>query len=313
TTGFIYLLVKALQDDGKKNKTSKTDSYEFMMLVYNTEKAEIKSYPIEIQKYFPSNVTFTLNAKEEIVVCGFFSAKTTKVAGEFIGAFYLVIDPRIEKFLPPPGPKDYFLLFDKEFLGQNAQERNGLLPEQYNNYIIKDMFTLSNGGYILLAENYFETVSTYTDPQTKKETKLTYFNYNDIIAIGVSREGKMAFAKRIAKNQNSLDDYGYYSSYYATVDFSKVKIMFNDNPANASKEKPLDKLKVIKFLPEKAPKSTAYMVTIYTDGSFEKDPMFSGKDEKTAIIPRMIYKKEDRYITVSMKGKVFKFGGFFFE
>ncbi|GAB4280368.1 MAG: hypothetical protein Kow0068_04580 [Marinilabiliales bacterium] len=313
-SGLIYLLAKVKVDEKKKsNRSNNDDKYTFTMLVYNRDDQLFNTYDITINKYIPCNVSFELNQEENIVIMGFFSAKSTKATGEFIGAFYKIIDPRIQKELPPPDPKSYFTVFDKEFLAENLGGRNGETPDQYNNFIIRDIFITENNSMILLAENYYETTSSFTDPQTKQEKFLYYYNYNDILAIGVNRDGKMAWVTRIPKYQTSLNDFGYYCSYYAYKDINKIRIIFNDISANKDKKKPLEKIKQIKFRPESAPSGSAYLVTLYDDGSFEKDPLFPNKDAKAAIIPKMFYQAGERIITVAIKGKDYKFGGFIFE
>lgn len=310
-SGNIYMLIHAEQVNTKKNKAK--EMYDFIMFVYSMKNQEFQTYTIEIAKYFPTQVLFELNKKEELVFMGYFSGKTTKVEGEFLGAFYKVLDPRIQKFIEPANPKDDFILFDKTFLNENITGRNGLLPDQYNNFILKDIFVLENNSMILLAENYFETTTTFTDPQTKQEKTLNYLNYSDIIATGVNKDGKFDWVKRIPKNQNSMDDNGYYSSYFATAELSKIKIFINDNGSNKKKDMPLDKIKQQKFRLEKAPVSVPYIVTLYADGSYEKDPMFAGGEGKCTVVPRMFYKMGDRYISILLKGKTYKFAGFLFE
>lgn len=312
-SGFIYMFAKLVQESKKKGKSDSEEKYEYKMLVYNNEKAEIKPYDITLVKYFPTDATFALNSKEEIVISGFFSGKTQKYAGEFIGAFYQIIDPRTEKVLPAVDAKAPYLVFDKTFIAENSLERNTTLPENYNNYVIKNLFPLTNGGYVLLAENYFMTEKKFVDPKTKEEIVLKYHNYNDIIAVGVNKDGKMDWAKRIPKNQVSLDDDGYYSSFAAICELTKTKIIFNDQKSNASKVITADKVKELKFLPEKAPKATAFVVTLYSDGSFEKDVVFSGKDAKNVFVPRLFYSNKENHITYGQLGKKYKFGTFSFE
>ncbi len=313
-SGFIYMLAKALIESKKRSSRSASiKKYEFILLVYNTEKSEFKDYKIAMQKYKPLNVTFTLNQKEEVVVAGFFSAKTQKKPGDFLGAFYQIIDPRIEKVLPFKEIKDSYLVFNKTFNAQNALDKNTADPLNYNNYVIKNLFSLSNGGYILLAENYFTTEKKFVDPKTKEKVVLNYHNYNDIIAVGINKKGKVDWVKRIPKNQVSLDDDGYYSSFYALCELSKIKIIYNDHKANSSKELLPEKTKTLKFLPEKSPKGITYVVTLYKDGSFEKDPLYPGKDVKNVFVPRLFYNAGDNYFIYGQLGKKYKFGSFSFE
>ncbi|RLD50859.1 MAG: hypothetical protein DRI94_07600 [Bacteroidetes bacterium] len=280
-------------------------------MAFNIKTKGIKSYNVKLLKNIPHSVTFGLDKDENIVAIGLSAAKTTRVAGQFTGAFYKKFNPRTQKEIPI-GAKDFFIVFDKKSAVDFLTTRNGETPKKQYNYILRDVKFLLNGSIILLTEQYYETYKIIKDPATKATTKIIYYHFNDLFAVGVNRKGKMEWSKRIPKNQESFNDKGYYHSFYNTVIDNKLKIILNDNPSN-KKETPTEKTKILKNNPNRTPKGKAFIVTMYTDGSYEKDPMFPDKDAKTVIVPKLIKKIGDFYYTYGQQGKKFKFGKFIMD
>ena len=132
------------------------------------------------------------------------------------------------------------------------------------------------------------------------------------MVIGVTKEGVLDWQIRIPKNQNSSDDNGYYHSIATFVDANKLKIIYNDNRSNLE-NKLAEKTKELKNNPVLTPKGQAVLATLYSDGSYEKYPMFKDDDAKLVIVPRLIAKTGKRFVTYTQDGKSIKFGSFVFE
>ena len=122
----------------------------------------------------------------------------------------------------------------------------------------------------------------------------------------------MDWQVRIAKNQNSSDDNGYYHSIATFVDANKLKIIYNDNRSNLS-SKNTDKVKELKNNPSLVPKGQAVLATLYSDGSYEKYNLFKDDAAKSVIVPKLIYHMAKRYMLYSQDGRSVKFGSFVFE
>ena len=308
--GDIYMLVKAEKIKDKK-KESASATYEFMMMIYNSKKKTFNPFIITADKYIPSHAIFGLDKEGNILIGGFFSNKTVKIANEFLGAFYMKINPNILK-ASVVDPKSAIKIFSKDLMAEFSQERNGETPDKYYNYVMKDLVVFENGGFAFLAEQQYTTSTTIIAPGTKQETKIDYYFYNDLVVCGVSKEGVLSWQIRIPKNQNSSDDKGYYHSIATFVDANKLKIIFNDNRSNLN-NKVAEKTKEIKNNPALIPKGQAVLATLYSDGSYEKYAMFKDEDAKFVIVPRMIIQANKRYITYAQDGKSIKFGSFAFE
>lgn len=309
-TGDVFMLIKAEKAKDKKKESAITE-YEFKMIVYNAKKKEYHPFNITAEKYNPTHVIFGLDKEENILIGGFFANKSAKIANEFIGAFYMKINPKIFK-VSVIDPKKAIKLFSKELMAEFSQERNGETPDKYFNYVMKNLVVFENGGFAFIAEQQYTTSTTIIAPGTKQETKIDYYFFNDLIVCGVTKEGVLDWQIRIPKNQNSSDDKGYHHSIATFVDANKLKIIFNDNRANLNNKVAI-KTKELKNNPVLAPKGQAVIATLYSDGSYEKYPMFKEEDAKFVIVPRMIIAANKRYITYAQDGKSIKFGSFAFE
>ncbi len=313
-SGYLYFLTRCLEAGKKKPTTSNApviEKYEYKLLAYNPKRKEFVTFDIKADKYVPANAIFGLDNEENVVIAGFMTNKTVKFANEFIGAYYMIINPRTQKILTLD-PKKITRMFTKEFIAECAQERNGTAPEQYYNYILKDLLFFDNGGFAVIAEQEYVRGDDIVDPSTKKVTHIDHYYFNDLIVFGVNKDGVLAWNFRISKNQYSPDDKGFYHSYKAFSDANKIKIVFNDNKANLNNKVAI-KTKQLKNNPVLTPKGVATLVSIYPDGSWEKYTFFKSQDERFVIIPRLVSSIGKRYVTYAQDGRSIKFGSFMFE
>ena len=305
----ILFLVKA--EVASKKKTAVV-TYEFILFVYNPKTKVFTPMPIDAEKYIPLTIKFALDAEENVIIGGLMAAKTRKVENEFIGAFYQVLNPRTLKFNPVDIKKN-FKLFDKPFIANFASKRNGETPAQYYNLILKDIVVFENKGIAFINELQYTAQKTMIDPGTKAETTINYYYFNDLLVFGVNKEGVLDWYKHIPKNQESLDDNGYWHSYVAIQNVNQVKILYNDNPSNL-KNNVAEKTKLLKNNPNTF-KATgqAMMISIFADGSFEKYALFPEKDSKVCILPKMVTHLGKRILAGCQEGKTVKFCTFAFE
>lgn len=308
--GDICMLIK-LEKVADKKKTAGGPGSEFTMMVYTVKKKEFHPFPISVDKYVATHAVFGLDKNDDIVITGFFANKSVKIANEFSGSFFRKINPRTLK-ADVMDPKKSIKLFSKELAAEFSQQRNGETPDQYFNYVIRDMIFFENGGFAFIAEQEYTKSTTIIAPGTKEETKIDYYYYNDLLISGVTKEGVLDWQIRIPKNQNSSDDKGYYHSIATFVEANKLKIIYNDNKANLE-NKVAEKTKELKNNPVLTPKGQAVLATLYSDGSYEKYPMFKSEDARYVIVPRLVAKAGKRYVSYAQDGKSIKFGSFVFE
>lgn len=312
-SGYLYFLTKCLQVSKKRSTATKStvEKYDYIVLAYNPKRKEFAQFLVKAGKYVPVNAIFGLDKEENLVIAGFFANKTTKYAKEFMGAYFMKINPRTQKSVVVD-PKKQIRVFSRDFIAECAQKRNGTSPEQFNNYILKDMLFFDNDGCAVIAEQEYTVGDDIVNPSNKKVTHVDHYYFNDLIVFGITKENVLAWNFRIPKNQYSPDDKGFYHSYIAFSESNKLKIIYNDNKANLN-NKIAAKTKTLKNNPVLLPKGLATIVSVYPDGSFEKYEMFKDNDVHFVIIPHMIAKIGKRFMTYAQDGKSIKFGTFIFE
>jgi len=314
-SGNIYMMfsVEAISTKSTRGK-KKGDKFENVLVVYNVKKKEFKTYDVKMTKFVTKSVKFTLTDDETVVIAGTFAPRTSKFEKQFTGMFYMKINPKTEKEIKPKNIKETFydIKRDKKLISTFNSERTGATQNDRYSFDVKSVEKLENGGFVVIAEQYFKSFRTYKDPQTKEEIKILYHNYNDLLVGGIDKNGKFAWIKRFPKMQYSIDDGGHFSSFATMINVNTVKLIYNDVDKNIKNEN-ADKTKTIKFNPKTAPKGVAVMHSIYTDGSIQKTPMFSGKDGECVIIPKTLTPFTDGYIIATQKGKKYRFAQFIVE
>ncbi len=314
-SGNIYMLFKVEVVSTKSTRGKKSgDKYENVLVVYNTKKKEFKTYDVKVNKFVPKSVKFVLTDDEIVVLAGTMAPRTVKFPEQFTGMFYLKINPKTEKVIPFKNPKlaVYDIKRDKKLISTFSSTRTGETQADRYSFEVKSVEKLQNGGFVVVAEQYFKSYRTYKDPQTKKEIKILYHNYNDILVGGIDKTGKFAWVKRFPKMQYSINDGGHFSSFATIVNVNTVKLMYNDVAKNITNTNS-DKTKTIKFNPKTSPKGVAVMHSIYTDGSIQKTPMFADKDGECVIIPKTLTEFTDGYLIATQKGKKYRFAQFVVE
>lgn len=312
-SGYLYFMTQCLQVGKKKPVAGKVadEKYDYIMISYNPKRKEFAQFPVKADKYTPVNAIFGLDKEENIIIAGFFANKTVKYAKEFMGAYFMKINPRTQK-IEVLDPKKSTRVFAKDFMAECSQERNGTSPDQYNNYILKDLLFFDNGDCAVIAEQQYTVGDDIVDPASKKTTHVDHYYFNDLIVFGISKDNVLNWNIRVAKNQYSPDDKGFYHSYVAFSESNKLKIVYNDNKANLN-NKIAAKTKLLKNNPVLLPKGLATIVSIYPDGSYEKYTMFKDNDQRFVIIPSMTANIGNRYATYAQDGKNIRFGSFTFE
>ncbi len=129
-----------------------------------------------------------------------------------------------------------FLEFPQELLAQenansddiyNYQNVNGELL----NYAFRNILLLPDGSFTVLAEQYYIYEVSSTDSRGMSQVT-NYYNYNDCIVYSISAAGEFNWFKKINKKQESVNDFGQYSSLVSYSSKGNLIIFFNDNAQN---------------------------------------------------------------------------------
>ncbi|MFT5779017.1 MAG: hypothetical protein ACI837_001974 [Crocinitomicaceae bacterium] len=139
--------------------------------------------------------------------------------------------------------------FDVDFITQHwkdrkknkakkKEENSGKKPKMYK-YILRDLLQKENGELILTAEQYYVYTSITTTSGadgSMNTTENTNYVYNDIIVVNCDKNGAILWKSLVHKKQKSVNDGGYFSSFFGITSGDDLFLIFNDSEYDVNKE-----------------------------------------------------------------------------
>jgi hypothetical protein len=257
----------------KKSKTSIQNYYE--LYGYNTLIDQAVNTTIRSENRYLTEVGITSDdVNRSIVIAGFYSEKTTySSAGVF---YYALTEDSLKETKTINTPFDAAYL--RKFLGEKKEER------ELVNYSIDRLRVRKDGGVGLIAESKFQSNRSYYDYYLQSFISHTYYHYGNIMVLSVNPDGNILWNILISKDQNSVDDDGYLSSYFGAVTGGRLVVLFN------------------KYIDAE---SSVIMSSVDATGMQKTETLF-GAMEKVYIIPRSGKQiSEDTFLIPAYKKKKF--------
>jgi hypothetical protein len=195
------------------------ESY-FMITGFHQASDRFISRDIRLEGKFLTDISIADDVvNHRLAVAGFYS-ETGMLASA--GVFYtsLVKDSLTDTTI-------YFAPFTEELLQKSITDRNDFRKKEVYNYYIDRLLLRKDGGAAVIAESYVESSRTFWDYYTQTMITHTYYRYGNIIAASFNPSGGMLWSKVIQKEQNSMDDDGYQSSYCSQISGGRFYAIFN--------------------------------------------------------------------------------------
>lgn len=297
--GNIYIRGR-IYDETVKEKKKGAPNYSYKILAYRDGGKGFKEYEVNLKDKFITDLGFNITDDEQLAVAGFYSDRGTTTIK---GVCFMLIDASTENVVKQ-GTKEFDAGFISLFSKKDVSKKNDD-PELYE-YDLDNIIIRSDGGVLLLAEQfYIHVTTTTTRTGNSVSTRTTYYYYyNDIIAVNINPNMTIEWATRIPKRQTTADDGGYYSSYAYAIKGDKIYLLFNDNPDNLPITNPSA---VAKYTSPK--KSAATLVTMGSDGKWKKSLLFSNKEEGVILRPKICEQSSpDQMFLYAEKGKHYVIG-----
>ncbi len=211
--------------DIKKNRDN--DPRKFFMYAYFQSLETIIPYELGKDSVFINDIGLAVNNfNKSVTVTGFYShAHDNHVVGDFfynIDALSSLV--KVKKF------ED----FPKSFVAKVASNMQNESSPNLSDIYIRKIIPRSDGGCLTISEKYYETKQSYTFyvngfPQTSYRV---VYNFDEIIFISRDAKGVIQFKDYIKKNQNSMSDGGYYSSFVTVTGNDKIGVIYNSDANN---------------------------------------------------------------------------------
>jgi hypothetical protein len=232
--GNAYVLGLLFKDKRKERRRGEAN-YQYKVLSYTDNGTSTSEYAVSLPDRFLTDMQIGIRANKDIVCAGFYSENGTL---SIRGTFFLLVDARTKEIKTKS-----FKEFDINFITQNMTEREagrakrkeekGKEVELYK-YDLDKLIVRSDGGAMLIGEQYFVKTVTYTQFIGGRPTVRTvnYYYYNDIIMVNIDPSGNIDWAIKVPKRQMTIDDGGFFSSYAMAINKDKIYFIYNDNPDN---------------------------------------------------------------------------------
>ncbi|HUM45417.1 MAG TPA: hypothetical protein PLD84_00720 [Chitinophagales bacterium] len=295
--GNIYLSGR-LYNEKAKEKRKGVANYTYKILAYRDKGIAAREYEVNLSGQFITDIGFNITTDDKLAVAGFYSTQGTY---SIKGISFTLIDAASGVVLKQ-GSKP----FDASFLELFTRSQVDKKDQELYRYSLDKIIIRSDGGVLLLAEQYYVEAYTTRDYYNGQYVSRTtyYYNYNDIMAINVNPNMTIAWATKIPKRQVTTNDNGYYSSYAYAVAGDKIYLLFNDNPDNLLVTDPAQ---VAKY--SGVQKSVATLVTISSDGKWKKSLLFSNREQGQILRPKICKQVSDtEFFLYAEKGRNYVIG-----
>ena len=261
-------------------------SYYFSLIEFSPKDSnQVWEYEIKSENRLITDVDFILNARDEILVPGFYSIPGKDGTQ---GTFYMSVDRKTHTVISSAvKPFEKTLVLD--FINEKRYNRGQGLPGFNINYTVP----LADGSLYVVSEQYYMSEVCGRDGRGFISCNYYYY-YNSIVVFKIDGTGTIVWNTVIPKYQFSINDEGFYSSYALAVTGDKLHFIYNDHPKNIDIQKAAE-YKIM----AKPSASQAIHVTVNSDGSFIKEPLFINKDEKLILRPKFSGQVRDGEIIIS--------------
>ncbi|MDH5399553.1 MAG: hypothetical protein OEX02_15495, partial [Cyclobacteriaceae bacterium] len=217
--GNVYILGVAFNEK-RRHKRDGKPNYKYHILSYQNKGADFKEHIVDLPGRFLVDMEVAITDDEDLICAGYYSEE-----GSFsiIGTYYLRVDGKTKKV-----EKTSYKEFGLDFITQDMTARQekktrkraekGKVVELYE-YDLDDIVINEDGSAVLIGEQYYTDVVTYTTQGANGAmmTNTMYYYYrNDIIIVSFSPEGEIKWLDKIPKTQVTVNDGGLYSSYAKT-------------------------------------------------------------------------------------------------
>ncbi len=116
---------------------------------------------------------------------------------------------------------------NRRFVQENKEYANNTRDELYQ-YEFREIIPLKDHSVIVVAEQVYVTHLRLTDGRGMMQT-LNQYNFNDVLVYKLMPDGNFEWFGKIAKEQISTNDNGYFSSLNVLVKQESLQLFFNDD------------------------------------------------------------------------------------
>ncbi len=331
-SGNVHLLGVLYTDQAKWRRRG-SPTYQYIILSYFDNGETVEEYRVGLENKFVTDLTFRPTKKGELICAGFYSEKGTYSVK---GAYYFRLNPKTREI-----NNSNYQPFEFDFLTEymtvkgkqkaKAAEANKDIRRSAElfNYSLDELITRSDGGAVLVAEQFYIEEDRYNDypygygygygygyyspfyyNRYRNYYQVDYYyNYNDIIVVNIRPTGEIEWAARIPKKQETRNDGGYYLSYAMSIVRDKLYFVFNDNARNFGENRKNNRL-----YNYNGSDSVISLAQINKNGEVITYPLASNRDAGVITRPKMCKQIGRKEMAIfGERGRGYRFGKLTFD
>jgi hypothetical protein len=198
---------------------NKPTENKYYLLSYNLEKNQQTTYSFFDDTTRFSNILLKYNSQDTSFVCSGFYSDYLK--DEYQGIGYLKVFTLKDSVFFQKVPFTGSLV--SGIVGKSTKS------EGLKAFYPKNIVPRNDGGFVFIGEYYSIHREVYNDYFTNANSyERYYYQYSDLILLSVNPDGTLDWNKIIRKEQVSMGDDGYYSSFTTGNLKEAIVILFND-------------------------------------------------------------------------------------
>jgi len=220
----VYLLCDYGFDKGStRQDNSDLINHKYAIWTYDPEKELLKEFDIRMKNRWINGISLAFNSKHELIVNGFMNETRHHAIN---GVFTLHISPEMTV------QHSSFYKYKKAFYQKFAEPKKAEKLKELEDIRLRHCVVLSNDSYFLLGEHFYHYTERNYDPRTNITTTTENYNYNSIVVAYFDAKGNHMWTDKVPKYQQSINDYGYYSSFSVMQHDQSIYLFFNDSDRN---------------------------------------------------------------------------------
>lgn len=186
--GTIFLLCKLLE--GARERSP--NDARFLVFKYDPFTRQLKEIPFQLEGKFITDLQLKVDRENKLLLGGFYSLRN---ASQVLGMLYARLDTETDSFLVRNTQA-----FNDAVLSHYLKERQIERGQELSNFYLDDFVLRTDGGLLLLAEQYYVTQTSYRNINGFWSTQNQY-HYDDILVVSVSPEGGIEWVTPVIKRQ----------------------------------------------------------------------------------------------------------------
>ncbi len=296
--GNLFILGRVFKNKVKLRANGKPN-YELALLVYRNHAKDLNEYQINLAEKYIADVKMLVDERGVVTCAGLYSDIGQ---GGVKGVFHKTIDIHSQKT-----KNEQISAFETEFIMSGEENSKQAIKKLKKGreilfaYYLNEIIDRNDGGFLLIAEQYYDKAiqtNSFTGGISRNYTK--YF-YNDVLLVSIGANGKLEWTEKIHKDQVTVNDQGFYSSYQLSKVDDKLYFLFNDHKDNLN-------LKAEDRREFNARGGVINLVEVDRNGNQKKYPLYDQLFKEPMIRPLISRQLRNEIIMVGIFGREQRIG-----